>query len=247
MIKKFFYKKNVFLTGGNRGLGKKIINRILKTSYIVITNTSNIINTKKFNIYLKTKKILNVITFSINFNNTIKLKNVLKYIEKKIPNPLIIINNAGVKLDNIFLKTREEDWNSVLNVNLTAIYHIIKIFLPKLIKLKWGRIINISSIFANIGNIGQTNYSAAKSGLLGFSKSLAKEIKKNGITINVVAPGFVKSRMTRSIFFKYFKNNVCINKFCNAKNIVFLIKFLISNQAHNVNGEIFNIDNCQRI
>lgn len=235
-------KKIALITGGNRGIGKQISLNIKKITYITITTTSKKKNSKKLNAYLEKRNIKNIITLTLNLKNNKIIENITKYIIKKISAPLIIINNAGITSDNIILKMTNQNWNKVINVNLNATYHIIKNFLPKMISSKWGRIINISSIIANTGNIGQANYAASKAGIIGLSKSLAIEVAKKGITVNVISPGFIKTSMTKYINDENIKMLIPINKFGKTKNIAYIVKLLISYNASYITGETININ-----
>merc|ERR1711862_7082 len=122
---------------------------------------------------------------------------MVNHLKNIIGLPNILINNAGYVNDNIFIKMTNIQWEEVLNINLSGVYYLSKYIIKNMIKLKWGRIVNISSIIGYTGNIGQTNYSTAKSGLIGFSKSLARELSKKNITVNIICPGYIETDMTK--------------------------------------------------
>ena len=145
------YKKIAFLTGGNRGIGKSISKKIQKNTFITITTTNHKENIKKFNTYLKKKNIQNIIIIKLSLTKKKIIKKSIKYINKKLSKPTIIINNAGINHNNLLLKTSEETWHDTIDINLNSIYLIIKYLLPNMIMQKWGRIINISSIESFLG------------------------------------------------------------------------------------------------
>ena len=130
----------------------------------------------------------------------------------------------------------------MININLNAIYHIIKLCLPKMIFFNWGRIINISSVVASTGNIGQSNYSAAKAGMIGFSKSLAKEVASKGVTVNVISPGFIKTNITKDIKKDYIKQLIPMERFGKTRDIANVVKMLISDKTSYMTGETININ-----
>ncbi len=239
--KKKKYKKSIFMTGGNRGIGKKILMNVSKEIYITITTTSKNKNTKKLNHYLKNIKKKNIITLTIDLGNNKKLKKILSFIKKKIDTPIIIINNAAATEDSSLVTMREEQWSKIININLNSIYIITKHHLKKMITVKWGRIINIGSIIASTGNIGQTNYSTSKSGMIGFAKSLAKEVARKNITINTISPGFILTKMTKKIKnIISIKKSIPMGKLGKTKDIAYIVQFIISNKSAYITGETLN-------
>lgn len=236
------YKKMALITGGNRGIGKQTALVISKSVYLVFVTTTQKKHMKKFNFYLNEKHVKNIIVSILDLRYKKKINEFAGYIKKKIGILLIIVNNAGKSIDRTILKLNCNDWLAVVNINLNAVFYITKLFLPKMIFLNWGRVISISSIVACTGNIGQTNYSSAKAGLVGFSKSLAKEVASKGITVNVISPGFIATNMTKNININDMKNLIPIKKFGKTKNIANIIKMLISNKMSYITGETININ-----
>ncbi len=159
--------------------------------------------------------------------------------------PDILINNAGITADQLFLRMSDDDWDNVINTNLTGTFNLTKIFLKNMIKNKFGRIINISSISGLMGNPGQVNYSSSKAALNGFTKSLAKEVGSRNITVNCVAPGFIDTDMT-----SYIGDNerneilkqIPLNKFGLPEDISKLVMFLMSDEASYITGQTISID-----
>jgi len=159
--------------------------------------------------------------------------------------PSILINNAGITRDNLFLRLKEDEWQSVIETNLTSIYRLSKACIKDMLKKRWGRIINIGSVVGSTGNSGQTNYAAAKAGLVGFSKSLAQEIGSRGITVNVIAPGFIDTDMTKDLPEKQREAllaQIPAARLGDPKEIAYACAFLASNQAGYITGETIHIN-----
>ena len=159
--------------------------------------------------------------------------------------PDVLINNAGITSDQIFLRMKDEDWDNVLSTNLTGTFNLTKAFIKNMIKNRDGRIINISSVSGLMGNPGQVNYSSAKAGLSGFTKSLAKEVGSRGITVNSVAPGFIETDMT-SFLDNHSKDKIIesipLNRLGNPSDVADLVAFLASDGARYITGQTISVD-----
>lgn len=159
--------------------------------------------------------------------------------------PLILVNNAGVTHDNLLLRMKSDEWDQVLDTNLSAIYRTSKAVLRGMTKARWGRIINLSSVVASMGNPGQANYAASKAGIEGFSRSLAKEIGNRGITVNCVAPGFIDTDMTRSLSDAQRESMlqaIPAQRFGEAEEVAELVAFLASSHAGYITGESIHVN-----
>lgn len=232
-------KNVVFISGGSKGLGKYLLINLFNISYLLITTSSIKSNINKFNFYLRKKNIFNVLILKLDLKKIFEIKSCINYIKKKIAIPLFLINNAGIKADDILLKMKYDNWHDVINVNLNSVYYITSFFLKKMILFKFGRIINIGSIISDVGNSGQSNYSASKSGIIGFTKSLALELMDFKITVNVISPGFMKTNMTRNFILK---SSLSRSNFLKMKNVLYLIKFFMSEKSNYITGQIFNLN-----
>jgi 3-oxoacyl-[acyl-carrier protein] reductase len=159
--------------------------------------------------------------------------------------PAILVNNAGITRDNLMLRMKEDEWMDVINTNLNSVYRMTKYCLKGMMKARYGRIINISSVVALSGNPGQVNYSAAKAGIIGFSKSLAREIGSRGITVNVVAPGFIMTDMTNELSDENkqeMSKQIALGRFGEINEVAETVTFLASSSAGYITGETINVN-----
>jgi len=230
-------KRNIFISGASRGIGKSMAKHFAKGNYNVVgTSRSNF----KFDDDLE-----NLLAIKLDVTSRNDVKDCFDELKSKNLLPDILINNAGITADQLFLRMSDYDWDNVINTNLTGTFNLTKIFLKNMIKNKFGRIINISSISGLMGNPGQVNYSSSKAALNGFTKSLAKEVGSRNITVNCVAPGFIDTDMT-----SYIGDNerneilkqIPLNKFGSPEDISKLVMFLISDEASYITGQTISID-----
>ena len=228
----------ILVTGSSRGIGKAICLSLKEKGYEVLgtsTTKAGVKNLSKIGI----KGIL------LDLNNRESIKNLNKKLIDEHSDIDGLINNAGATRDNIVLRMKEEEWTEVLNIHLTGMFLITKTILKFMLKNKKGRIINISSTSASVGNKGQANYSAAKSGVEAFTRSLAKEVGSRGITVNVVAPGYIDTDMTDVINDKLKKeilNKIPLGRFGAPNEIAQLIEFLISKEASYITGQTIHVN-----
>jgi 3-oxoacyl-[acyl-carrier protein] reductase len=157
----------------------------------------------------------------------------------------ILVNNAGITRDTLLLRMKPEDWNRVITINLNGCYNCTKAVLKAMTSRKWGRIINISSVVGITGNFGQTNYAASKAGIIGFTKSLAKEVAKRNITVNAIAPGFIETDMTASLseeIKKTYRKQIPMQRMGKPEDVAHIVSFLASEEASYITGQVINID-----
>ena len=156
--------------------------------------------------------------------------------------PDILINNAGVTKDSLFLRMTEDDWNEVIDTNLNSVFRITKLVVKGMLKKKWGRIINISSISGSMGNPGQTNYSASKAGVDAFTRSLAKELGSRNITVNSIAPGFIQTDMTESLINEDLVMKIPLKRVGNVDDVASMVNFLASEESNYITGQTLVVD-----
>ena len=230
-------KGNVFISGASRGIGKSIANHFAENDYKVIGTSRN-----DFEFDNKSE---NLIPIKLDITSRDDVKECFNDLKSKDLLPDILINNAGITSDQLFLKMKDDDWDNVISTNLTGTYNLTKIFIRNMIKNKNGRIINISSVAGLMGNPGQVNYASSKSALNGFTKSLAKEIGSRNITVNSIAPGFIDTDMT-SFLDNDAKNaiikDIPLKRFGMASDVAELTLFLASNEASYITGQTISID-----
>jgi 3-oxoacyl-[acyl-carrier protein] reductase len=156
-----------------------------------------------------------------------------------------LVNNAGITRDNLLMRMKEEEWDTVLAVNLKGVFNFSRAIIRHMIRNRYGRIVNVSSVVGLMGNAGQTNYSAAKAGILGFTKSLAREVASRGITVNAVAPGFIETSMTENLpepTKKLFLDAVPLGRFGAPQEVAWAVRFLLSEEASYITGQVININ-----
>jgi len=230
-------KRNIFISGASRGIGESMAKHFAKNNFNVVGTSRN---NFKFDDDLE-----NLLPLKLDVTSRNDVKNCFDELKSKNLLPDILINNAGITADQLFLRMSDDDWDDVINTNLTGTFNLTKIFLKNMIKNKFGRIINISSISGLMGNPGQVNYSSSKAALNGFTKSLAKEVGSRNITVNCVAPGFIDTDMT-SYIGENERNEILkkipLNKFGSPEDISKLVMFLMSDEASYITGQTISID-----
>lgn len=232
--------KKVFITGGASGIGLSILENFYKLEADIFTIGTNVENLKTIqNNFPKIK------TSNFNLENHQKIEELVKEAKEKLGGLDIVINNAGITKDNLAIRMSDEEWNKVININLTAVFLICKYSIKVMMKQDSGSIINISSIVGHTGNFGQANYSSAKAGIIAMSKSLAKEYAKKNIRVNCISPGFIDTKMTKSIneeFKKKLIENIPMGKLGNGNDIANCAIFLASDLSSYITGETIHVN-----
>ena len=233
--------KNVILTGATGVIGGEILNLLNKSKANIIATGTNLEKLKT----ISTKyKNVNIKKFDISDHKSIEnfVNECNEIFQGKIN---ILINNAGITMDNLSIRMKDEEWNRVININLTSSFLISKNIIKKMLKNKNGKIINITSVVGHTGNVGQANYAASKSGIIGMSKSLALEYGKKNITVNCVSPGFIKSEMTDKIaenFKETLLEKISLERFGMPIDVANAVLFLSSNLSDYITGETIHVN-----
>ena len=237
--------KCALITGGSRGIGRAICIQLAKDSeyHIIINYNSNETEAKNT---LKEVEAAGNTGEIIQFNVTDadQVKNKLDTWQENNEDAIIeiIVNNAGITKDGLFMWMPKSDWQDVINTSLDGFFNVTNHLIQKLLRNRYGRIINIASVSGVKGTAGQTNYSAAKGALVAATKALAQEVAKRKITVNAVAPGFIKSDMTAELDEKELKKMIPANRFGEAEEVAHIVSFLASDKASYITGEVININ-----
>jgi len=232
--------KNILITGASGGIGNDLVKKFISLGGNVLgtgTKTEKLDLLKKQNPSIKVKKF--------DISDHAKIEEFIDNVTLELGGLDILINNAGTNSDNLSLRMREDEWKKVIDVNLTSTFLLSKSAIKKMLKNKFGRIVNITSIVGHTGNLGQANYSAAKAGIIGMSKSLAIEYAKKNITINCVSPGFISSAMTMNIAEKvklYLTSRIPMGRLGTGEDVSNCVAFLSSLEASYITGETIHVN-----
>mgnify|MGYP000892444176 FL=1 len=233
--------KIALVTGATRGIGRAVAEELVSKGAFVIGTATSEKGAESISAYLgdKGKGLV------LNVADQASIDEVLEQIKQEFGDIDILVNNAGITRDNLLMRMKDEEWFDILQTNLSSVYHLSKAMLRTMMKKRFGRIINIGSVVGSMGNAGQTNYCAAKAGLIGFSKALAKEVASRGITVNVVAPGFIATDMT-DVLSEELKNNLLTQipagRLGEPKDIAKAVAFLASEDAAYINGTTLHVN-----
>ncbi|MFL2510854.1 MAG: 3-oxoacyl-[acyl-carrier-protein] reductase [Candidatus Neomarinimicrobiota bacterium] len=234
-----FTTKTAIVTGGSRGIGKEISQILASNNYNVIAVATS---EESLDSVRDTK---NIHPFCCDISDEQSIEKLYNYVSDTFGYADVLINNAGIHMDNILLRMKNKEWSKVMDVNLNGPFHLTKTVLKDMVKNKCGRIINISSISGTDGNKGQGNYAASKGGLLALTKSLAKEVGRRNITVNCIAPGLIETDMTSDLsesVKKGYLDRIPLKRLGKPKDIGQMILFLCSDEASYITGQTFYID-----
>lgn len=234
-------EKVALVTGGSRGIGKACALELAKAGFDVIINYAG--NEEAANITVSELKELGVNSEAYKFNVADKeevSKNIAIILEKygRID---VLVNNAGITRDGLFMRMSDENWEAVINTNLNSAFYVTNPVAKAMIKQRFGSIVNMSSIVGVYGNAGQANYAAAKAGLIGFTKSLAKELASRNIRVNAVAPGFIQTDMTKDLDTEKIQEHIPLKRLGKAEDIAKAVKFLAVDTDY-VTGQVLQVD-----
>ena len=234
-------KKIALVTGASRGIGRAIAEKLVADGFFVIGTATSDNGAEAISAYLADSGK----GMKLNVSDADSISTVIKSIADDFGTPAVLVNNAGITRDNLLMRMKDDEWNDIINTNLTSIFRMSKAVLRGMMKARSGRIINISSVVGSTGNAGQANYAAAKAGMLGFAKSMAKEVGSRGITVNTVAPGFIDTDMTRELsedIKKELLAGIPLGRLGDAQEIANAVAFLASDGASYITGETLHVN-----
>ena len=236
-------RKVALVTGASRGIGKAIALELGQHNIVLGTATSEA-GAEKISAYLAEAGISGK-GYCLDVSSEESIDAMSKQIQEEFGAVAILVNNAGITRDNILMRMKADEWDQVINTNLSSIFRMTKAMVRGMTKARWGRIISISSVVGSSGNIGQSNYAAAKAGLEGFSRALAMEIGSRGITVNTVAPGFIDTDMTRELSEEQTQallGKIPLGRYGMPEEIAAVVAFLASDQAGYISGETVHVN-----
>lgn len=236
-----FEGKIALVTGASRGIGRAIAENLIARGAKVIGTATSEKGAEAISAWLGD----NGKGYVLNVADEASVEKTLADIRADFGEIDILINNAGITRDNLLMRMKEDEWQDILDTNLTSVFRLSKAVMRAMMKKRFGRIITIGSVVGTMGNAGQANYAAAKAGLIGFSKSLAREVASRGITVNVVAPGFIETDMTQALTEEQragILSQVPANRLGNAKEVASAVVFLASDEAGYITGETLHVN-----
>lgn len=232
------------VTGASRGIGRAIAHELGRQGRIVVGTATSESGAEKIDADLKAQGIEGA-GICLNVTDPASIDNVLKTVTAQFGTPTILVNNAGITRDNLLMRMKEDEWDAVMDTNLKSVYRVSKACIRGMTKARFGRIVSISSVVATMGNLGQTNYAAAKAGMEGFSRSLAREVASRNITVNNVAPGFIATDMTEALpqaQRDMLLGQVPLARLGTPEEIAAAVGFLTSDSAGYITGETLHVN-----
>lgn len=232
------------VTGASRGIGQAIALELGKHGATVIGTATTENGTQVISRFLREAGV-NGTGMTLNVNNAAQIESVIKAVQDEFGDIAILVNNAGVTRDNLLLRMKDDEWDEIMETDLKSVFRLSRAVLRSMMRVRYGRIINISSVVGATGNIGQTNYAAAKAGIFGFSKSLAREVGSRNVTVNCVAPGFIATDMTRSLTEKqqqYLLQQIPVGRLGRAEEVASAVAFIASPAAGYITGATLHLN-----
>ena len=235
-----FKGKKILITGATGGIGNSLVKKFLSLEGTVLATGTN---SEKLD-ELK-KDFPNIIVLKFDISEHSKIEEFIENVNSQLVGLDILVNNAGITMDNLSLRMKDEEWRRVIDINLTSTFYLCKHAIKKMLRNKYGRIVNITSIVGHTGNLGQANYSASKAGIVAMSKSLAIEYAKKNITVNCVSPGFIQSKMTDKIVESIkavLTSKIPMSKLGTGEDVSNTVAFLSSDAASYITGETIHVN-----
>ena len=235
-----FKNKKILITGASGGIGKSLVKKFVSLEGNVLATGTK---TEKLDALKKEFPNINILKFDISDHS--KIEEFIENVSSQLVGLDVLINNAGINMDNLSLRMKDEEWKKVIDVNLGSTFFLCKHAIKKMLKNKYGRIVNITSIVGHTGNLGQANYAASKAAIIGMSKSLAIEYAKKNITINCVSPGFIQSKMTDNIIESIkavLTSRIPMAKLGTGEDVSNTVAFLSSDAASYITGETIHVN-----
>jgi 3-oxoacyl-[acyl-carrier protein] reductase len=236
--------KVALVTGASRGIGKSIALKLAEMGYIVVGTATTEGGAEAISAYLNENNATGK-GMALNVTDADSVSSVLKAITDEYAAPTVLVNNAGITRDNILMRMKDDEWNDIIDTNLSSIFRLSKACVRGMTKARWGRIINISSVVGSMGNIGQSNYAAAKAGMEGFSRALARELGSRGITVNSVAPGFIDTDMTKELPEEHKEaliSQIALGRLGLPEEIASVVGFLAGDAGAYITGETIHVN-----
>lgn len=232
------------VTGASRGIGRAIALELGRQGATVIGTATAESGSQAIDHYLRDAGV-NGFGAVLNVNDAVQIESVLKTTNDKFGDIAILVNNAGITRDNLLARMKDEEWDNIIETDLKSVFRLSRAVLRQMMRMRYGRIINISSIVGTTGNIGQSNYAAAKAGVFGFSKSLSREVASRNITVNCIAPGFIETDMTRSLTEKQRQmllQQVPLGRLGTPEEVASVVAFVASPAASYITGSTFHVN-----
>lgn len=232
------------VTGASRGIGRAIAERLSRDGFKVIGTATSDAGASAISVYLE-EAGLDGVGRVLNVAEPGAIEAFIDSVTEEFGTPQVLVNNAGITRDNLLMRMKDDEWNDIITTNLTSVFKLSKACMRGMMKARQGRIVNITSVVGVTGNAGQANYAAAKAGIIGFTKSLAKEVGSRGITVNCVAPGFIDTDMTRALSDELKQgllSNIPLARLGESEEIAGAVSFLCSKDAGYVTGETLHVN-----
>ena len=235
-----FKEKKILITGATGGIGRALVKKFLSLNGTILATGTNTEKLEKLK-----SDFPEISTLKFDISDHARIEEFIEKVSSQLNGLDVIINNAGITMDNLSLRMKDEEWNKVININLTSTFYLCKYAIKKMLRNKYGRVVNITSIVGHTGNLGQSNYAASKAGVVAMSKSLAIEYAKKNITVNCVSPGFIQSNMTDKIaesIKAVLTSRIPMSKLGTGEDVSNTVAFLSSDAASYITGETIHVN-----